>query len=202
MNHLHKICRNSQGVWVYSRFTAVNSNNHNYCRNGRHAFHKSQCNLQSSISKGQDLLADSLSFGSKPKIILDSFYPDTGIDVHGMLRFLGPTLDTTEQVNTLLMNGSVIVFPHSCYLWKPSSAKEVTLESLSMIVLCKPSVEFLFIGCDSPLPPRELNRIKKEMKKKHIVVEQMDVMNAMGTFNVLNGEDRRIAVAIVVPTAE
>lgn len=119
-----------------------------------------------------------------------------------MLRFLGPTLDTTEQVNTLLMNGSVIVFPHSCYLWKPSSAKEVTLESLSMIVLCKPSVEFLFIGCDSPLPPRELNRIKKEMKKKHIVVEQMDVMNAMGTFNVLNGEDRRIAVAIVVPTAE
>ena len=36
------------------------------------------------------------------------------------------------------------------------------------------------------------------MKKKHIVVEQMNVMNAMGTFNVLNGEDRRIAVAIVV----
>jgi uncharacterized protein len=103
-----------------------------------------------------------------------------------------------EKVNTLLMNSSILAFPHVCYLWKPSSAKEVTLESLSMVSLCKPLVEFLFIGCDSPLPPRELNRIKTEMRKKQIVVEQMNVMNAMGTFNVLNGEDRRIAVAIVV----
>lgn len=185
---------------------------------------KGGCNTFSSISKGQDLLGDSLSFGSKPKIVLDSFYPNTGIDVHGMLHFpqhgspspsssssvgdvsIPKTVkgereedqETTEKVNTMLMNGSIIAFPHVCYLWKPSSAKEVTLESLSMVSLCKPLVELLFIGCDSPLPPRELNRIKAEMKKKHIVVEQMNVMNAMGTFNVLNGEDRRIAVAIVV----
>lgn len=67
-----------------------------------------------------------------------------------------------------------------------------------MVMLSKPSVEFLFIGSDTPIPPREINRIKKDMKKRHIVVEQMDVMNAMGTFNVLNGEDRRIAVALLV----
>mmetsp|Transcript_5446 Transcript_5446/g.10376 ORF Transcript_5446/g.10376 Transcript_5446/m.10376 type:complete len:210 (-) Transcript_5446:1796-2425(-) len=169
----------------------------------------------SSISKGQDLLADSLSFGAKPKIILDSFYPNTGIDVHGMLDFMRSPSDASSEGqqqqqqkydeerdknvnNTLLMNGSIIAFPHICYLWKPSSAKEVTLESLSIVSLCKPSVEFLFIGCDTPLPPRELNRIKTEMRKKQIVVEQMNVMNAMGTFNVLNGEDRRIAAAIVV----
>ena len=29
-------------------------------------------------------------------------------------------------------------------------------------------------------------------------MEQMDVTNAMGTFNILNGEDRRVAVALVV----
>ena len=152
----------------------------------------------SSISRGQDLLAESLSFGSKRKIILDSYYPQTGIDVHGMLEYRTPPSDDESQTDILLMNGSIIAFPHACYLWKPKTVKEVTLESLAMVILSKPSVEFLFIGCDTPLPPRELNRIKKEMQQKHIVVEQMDIMNAMGTFNVLNGEDRRIAVALLV----
>ena len=111
---------------------------------------------------------------------------------------LPPSAEDEGMNNTILMNGSIIAFPFGCYLWKPRTVKEVTLESLSMVLMSKPSVEFLFIGCDEILPPREMKRIKKAMQKRHIVVEQMDVMNAMGTFNVLNGEDRRIAVAIVV----
>lgn len=153
--------------------------------------------LFSSI-RGQDLLADSLAFGKKRKIILDSYYPSIGIDVLGMLKLVPSEIEEESTSDSLLMNGSVIAFPFACYLWKPRSVKDVTLESLSMVLMSKPSVEFLFIGCDQPLPPREMNRIKKEMRKRHIVVEQMDVMNAMGTFNVLNGEDRSIAVALVV----
>jgi uncharacterized protein len=156
----------------------------------------------SSVHKGQDLLADSLAFGPKTKIILDSYYPQTGIDVHGMLEYTTPPTEEESQKNILLMHGSIIAFPHACFLWRPRKAKEVTLESLAVVVLSKPSVEFLFIGCDTPLPPRELNRIKKDMSKRHIVVEQMDIMNAMGTFNVLNGEDRRIAVALLVADEE
>eukprot|EP00979_Chaetoceros_neogracilis_P002741 scaffold448_cov239-Chaetoceros_neogracile.AAC.4 len=152
----------------------------------------------SSISRGQDLLAEALAFGSKRKIILDSYYPQTGIDVHGMLEFHEPPTEDEGQTDTLLMHGSIIAFPHACYLWKPKADIEVTLESLAMVILSKPSVEFLFIGCDTPLPQKELSRIKKHMQEKHIVVEQMDIMHAMGTFNVLNGEDRRIAVALLV----
>ena len=50
------------------------------------------------------------------------------------------------------------------------------------------------------MPPRELNRIKKEFRRgeHHVIVEQMDVMNAMGTFNILNGEDRRVACVLVL----
>uniref|UniRef100_A0A6U3PGG2 NADH dehydrogenase [ubiquinone] 1 alpha subcomplex assembly factor 3 n=1 Tax=Ditylum brightwellii TaxID=49249 RepID=A0A6U3PGG2_9STRA len=96
------------------------------------------------------------------------------------------------------VNSSIIAFPHSCFLWRPTCAKEVTLESLAIIGLYKPSLEYLFIGCDAALPPRELNKIKRDMKERGVVVDQMDVMNAMGTFNVLNGEDRRVAVALVL----
>lgn len=186
----------------------------------------------STITKGQDLLADSLAHGGARKIILDSYYPKAGIEVLGMIEHKDDDELTMhsdhdgdrsargadvavaslmrnnntaadgedDKPQNLLMNSSVIAFPNSCFLWKNvSKPKDVTLESLSIVQLLKPPIENLFIGSDEALPPRELNRIKKEMKKRSgIVVEQMDVMNAMGTFNILNGEDRRIAVALVV----
>ncbi len=181
----------------------------------------------STITKGQDLLADSLTHGGQRKIILDAYYPQTGIEVLGMIEYKGDDDELIDESardagdvaasglikNTnaavdgddnkpqnLLMNSSVIAFPNSCFLWNNiSQPKDVTLESLSIVQLLKPPIEYLFIGSDKALPPRELNRIKKEMKKRSgIVVEHMDVMNAMGTFNILNGEDRRVAVALVV----
>mmetsp|Transcript_25487 Transcript_25487/g.31397 ORF Transcript_25487/g.31397 Transcript_25487/m.31397 type:complete len:211 (-) Transcript_25487:201-833(-) len=158
----------------------------------------------STISRGHDFLAESLAHGSKRKIILDSYYPNTGIDVLGMIEYddleeeNGGRAGDEDKPQHVLMNSSIIALPHSCFLWDVSTPKEVTLESLAIIRLIKPSIEYLFIGCDIPLPPRELNRIKKEMKNNDIVVEQLDVVNAMGTFNILNGEDRRVAVALIV----
>ena len=158
------------------------------------------CRSLSSITHGQDLLEDSLNFGSKRKIILDSYYPNAGIDVLGMLKYDGPEEDDqSPKTDSLLMNGSVIAFPHMCYLWKPQHVNDVTLESLSMIILStSPPLDLLLIGADEPLPQKEMRRIQDAMQKKHVVVEQMDVMNAMGSFNILNGEDRNIAVALVL----
>lgn len=153
--------------------------------------------------KGQDLLEHSSSLtDGTPKIILDSYYPNTGIDVIGLLHHSNEHEHDVNhdkpQLKSILMNSSIMAFPHSCYLWKPKNVKEITLESLSMVPLCKPSIEYLFIGTDTPMPPRELNRIKKGMSQYHIIVDQLDVTNAMGTFNILNGEDRRVAVAILI----
>ena len=197
--------------------------------------------FSTTITRGQDLLADSLSHGSKRKIILDSYYPEVGFEVIGMIEYkddnnniekqaiivnnkdekemtmkkdsndgtLIPGINSNnnnniniimdEKPQNMLMNSSIIAFPNSCFLWNNiTKPKDVTLESLSIVQILKPSIEYLFIGCDDPLPPRELNKIKKALKEKsNIVVEQMDVMNAMGTFNILNGEDRRVAVALV-----
>jgi len=168
----------------------------------------------SEISRGTDLLADSLAFGDKRKIILEG-YATTGFDVRGMVDF--PVSDESasklvggedksdksspvDKSGEVHVNSSLIAFPHSCFLWRPTCAKEVTLDSLAIVALYKPSLEYLFIGCNKPLPPRELNKIKRDMKERGIVVDQIDVMNAMGTFNVLNGEDRRVAVALVLDT--
>ncbi|KAL7485441.1 hypothetical protein ACHAW6_011038 [Cyclotella cf. meneghiniana] len=155
----------------------------------------------STITHGQDLLADSLSHGPRRKIILESYGP-SGFDVKGMLRVGDHPIDGENAGDDVVihMNGSIVAFPHACYLWNVSSPKEITLESLAVVKLYKPTVEYLFIGCDSPMPPRELNRIKREFQKgdNRVIVEQMDVMNSMGTFNILNGEDRRVACVLLL----
>lgn len=133
---------------------------------------------------GADLLGpEALAVGENPdglrKIVLDSYMP-TGFDVMGMLdhaqEFDDDNDESLKKSPTLHMNGSMIAFPTSCFLWDVAGPKDVTLESLSLVLLREPSVEFLFIGCNHPLPPRELNKIRREMKERGIVVEQLDLV--------------------------
>ena len=155
--------------------------------------------MSDGISRGTDLLADSLAHGPRRKIVLESYAP-SGVDVKGLVE-VGNVPDEGESTgeNMIIhMNGSIVAFPDTCFLWNVKCSSEVTLESLSVVRLYQPVPEYLFIGCDQPLLPQELNKIKKEMRKKDIVVEQMDIMNAMGTFNILNGEDRRVACVLVI----
>ena len=144
--------------------------------------------MSSGITRGTDLLADSLSFSSQPKIIFDGYAP-TGIEV---LNVLAPDIheessttntdtsaneSTASKLQSLHMNGSCLAFPHSCYLWKPRTAKEVTFESLEMVLHVDPPIELLFIGCDAVIPPRAMNVMKREFKQRAgIIVEQMTLV--------------------------
>lgn len=160
--------------------------------------------MSDEIGRGTDLLADSLAHGARQKIILESYAP-SGVDLKGLIQVgdVPEEGELTGEDKTIHMHGSIVAFPDTCFLWNVKSPEEVNLESLSVVRLYKPTVEYLFIGCDEPLPPKELNNIRKELKKKDIVVEQMDIMNAMGTFNILNGEDRRVACVLVIdPTGD
>jgi len=104
----------------------------------------------------------------------------------------------TGEDKVVHMNGSIMAFPDACFLWDVETPEKVTLESLAVVKMYRPTVEYLFIGCDNPLMPPLIQNIKREFRKKGVVVEAMDVMNAMGTFNILNGEDRRVACALVI----
>mmetsp|Transcript_792 Transcript_792/g.1337 ORF Transcript_792/g.1337 Transcript_792/m.1337 type:complete len:262 (-) Transcript_792:305-1090(-) len=159
--------------------------------------------MSDEIRGGTDLLEDSLAHGARRKIILESYAP-SGVDVKGLIQ-VGDAPEEGALVGEdkiVHMNGSIVAFPHACFLWNVETPEDVTLASLSVVKLYEPAMEYLFIGCDKPLLPPELNKIKKEFRKKGIVVEQMDIMNAMGTFNILNGEDRRVACVLVIDPEE
>merc|ERR1712087_616565 len=97
------------------------------------------------------------------------------------------------------MTGSILAFPHACYLWKVNSIEDVSLDTLAPTILHRPKLNYVFIGSDVPMDPQKLERLKNEMREKAgIVLEQLSIGNAMGTFNILNGEDRTVAAAFIL----
>ena len=92
--------------------------------------------MSDGISRGTDLLADSLSYGPRRKIVLESYGP-SGIDVKGLVRVGDIPVDgeISGEDKIVHMNGSIVAFPDACFLWNVTSSDEVTLESLAVVRL-------------------------------------------------------------------
>lgn len=164
---------------------------------------------------GTDLLSDSLTHNyGVPKIILKG-HSESGFDVINMVKNMDPSDDTIRATGGIVhCAGSVLVFPGSCYLWSVRRPQELTVESLAPVVLYRPALEYLFLGSAAPISPHVVQTIRaglnqhlaaicgnnsKHTNRNNIVVEPMDLTNAMGTFNILNGEDRRVGAALILP---
>lgn len=148
----------------------------------------------SEIPGGANLLPDETQ-EERPKIVLEAYAP-TGFDVSNMIQKVDPELDIVS--GDVHLTESILAFDRACFLWKGiHSASDVTFESLSPILLYRPKCKYLFIGCNTPVP--NFAEIKKRLKQDAgIVAEQLTIHNAMGTFNILNGEDRSVAAALVL----
>ena len=122
----------------------------------------------------------------KPKVTVEAYAP-TGFDVRNTVR----CLDETEKSDGIVhMNGSILLFPYGCFLWKVETAEDVTVESLSPILLHRPKLDYLFIGCNrhggkGGISQEVMKTIQNEMGKHGIAVEQLTLGNAIGTFNIL-----------------
>lgn len=150
---------------------------------------------------GTDLLSDSLAhnFGA-PKIILQA-HGNSGFDVGNSVRNMDPADQEIRKSKGLVhFHGSILALPDACFLWDVNCPSQITIEKLAPLRLMRPKLEYFFIGCSSGVPPSVVDNIRKALAKERydLVVEPMDLANAMGTFNVLNGEDRRVAAALIL----
>lgn len=109
------------------------------------------------------------------------------------------TVDTATD-GTLHFNGSILAFPHGCFFWKVQRLEDMSLEMLAPILLHEPKIEYFFVGCSQPQNKvANLSLIKNELYRQHgITMEVLSIANAMGTFNILNAEDRPVAVGLIV----
>lgn len=149
--------------------------------------------------RGHDITHESLMFGDRPKIILQSFAP-SGFDVQNSVKNVDRTIESDGSVH---YHSSIITFPFACFLWNIKTLDDVSVKSLSPTLLHRPKLEYLFLGIpNGRIDKKKFESIASEFRAHGIVVEQMELSNAIGTFNVLNAEDRPVAAALLMDNNE
>ena len=101
------------------------------------------------------------------------------------------------QISDKKYDHSVLVFPDQIIPWSPIDTNNLIVDDFKKVLTVGPIVELLLLGCGKttwflPLPLRD------ELKEMGLVLEPMDTGAACRTFNVLLGEDRRIAAALML----
>lgn len=151
---------------------------------------------------GTDLLSDSLAHNAGvPKLILHA-HGSSGFDVSNIVKNMDRDDEQLLRSQGIVhMAGSIIALPSACYLWNVRHPDEISKNSLAPVQLHRPNLEYFFIGSAPTIPPSTIAWIKEELEaeKDGMVIESMDIANAMGTFNVLNGEDRMVGAALLLP---
>ncbi len=102
------------------------------------------------------------------------------------------------RVSGIAYAHAILVFPDLTLDWAVTGAEAVTAEALQPVIE-RGGTEILLLGCGSrvtPVPPA----IRQALKAAGISLEPMDTGAACRTYNVLLGEDRRVAAALLPPT--
>lgn len=92
--------------------------------------------------------------------------------------------------------GSILILPDKTASWSIEDLADLTLPSLKPIMEAEPAVEILIIGC-GPMFGLVPVTLREVLKSKKIGVETMDTGAACRTYNVLAGEGRRVAAALI-----
>lgn len=115
-------------------------------------------------------------------------YPQqVGIDAYGNSGF---------RFADLSHRGSLLCLPNGMHAWNVTEPSQITLETLAPVLAVADQIDVLFIGLGheiSALDPA----IRAAMKERDIIVEAIGTGGAVRTYNVLFGEQRAVAAALI-----
>jgi uncharacterized protein len=100
------------------------------------------------------------------------------------------------RISGEVYQGSVLVLPERTLAWPVEDIAALSLDSLRPLWQDEAAPELLLLGCGrrAELLPSAL---RQEIRAKGIIVEVMDSGAAARTYNVLIGEGRRVAAALI-----
>lgn len=101
------------------------------------------------------------------------------------------------RISGISFESAVIVFPDRTLVWDVASFAEVTAASLRPVVE-RGGVEILLLGCGRAMRPVPA-ALRRALKEAGIGIDAMDTGAACRTYDVLMGEDRRVAAALLKP---
>ncbi len=100
------------------------------------------------------------------------------------------------QVNEKILRQSAIVTPNQLIEnWAPQTIDELTTDSLTPLIVLKPSILLIGTGSKMVLLPLELYG---DLLNLGIGVEIMDTAAACRTYNALSAENRNVAAALII----
>ena len=102
------------------------------------------------------------------------------------------------RISGTVYAGSVIVLLDTVLAWPEGDRGELSIGSLTPAVDAELAVEILLIGTGKTMRPLDPG-LRAALKSRGIVGDAMDTGAACRTFNVLAGEDRRVAAALIAP---
>lgn len=115
-------------------------------------------------------------------------YPEqVGIDAYGNsgFRFAG-----------LSHRGSLMCLPTGMHAWSVTEPSQITLETLAPVLAVADQIDVLFIGFGHDIAALD-PAIRAAMKERDIIVEAIGTGGAVRTYNVLFGEQRAVAAALI-----
>ena len=101
------------------------------------------------------------------------------------------------RVSGVIHPGPVIVFPDRTLAWEASGPAAISVANLAPVV-AHGGVRILLLGMGQRMSPVAPS-LRAALRREGIALEPMDTGAACRTFNVLLGEDRMVAAALLPP---
>lgn len=98
-------------------------------------------------------------------------------------------------VNDETVTSSVLLTPETLQDWPPARFEELERAHLDPVLELEPEVVLLGTGESQRFPSREF---MLALLQRGIGIEVMDTASACRTYNILMGEGRRVAAALIV----
>jgi len=92
--------------------------------------------------------------------------------------------------------GSLLCLPDSIWAWEVTRPEQIDRYSLAKVFEAANSIDTLIVGsgADVWVPPRGL---REELRAVKIVLDAMQTGPAIRTYNIMLGERRRVAAALI-----
>jgi uncharacterized protein len=101
------------------------------------------------------------------------------------------------RVSGVTYEGPVLVFPDRTEAWHVADAAAINLDSLAPVI-AHGGVEILLLGLGRRMGAVALE-LRLELRRHGISLEPMSTGAACRTYNLLLGEDRHVAAALLPP---
>ena len=100
------------------------------------------------------------------------------------------------RVSGVAFQGSVIVIPTAAIAWPVASITGLTVADFEPLIARRAELDVCLLGCGAQMLPLPKD-IRLALKEAGLYVDPMDTGAACRTYNVLMGEGRAVAAALI-----